>query len=297
MNIIVPESWEELLKKIKTRRAPSIIFVIGGVDTGKSTLAKFLYKQLSAEAGVVALVDADLGQSTIGPPTTVGLAVAKGSTGTLKPLSMRFVGSTSPKGHLLQTLVAVKKLLDKAIALKAKRIVIDTSGFISGNIGREFKFQKIDLVGPTHIIALEREEELSLLLENFSRRGGISIHRLKVPDGIVKLKSHEKRRLYREKKFESFFRNARLRSLYTEKIGLHGMVPDLTKKRNWHNLLVGLCDGENSTLSLGIVQDIDLSGRVISCITPIKKTDKVKTVQFGSIYLDKDGRELKKTYA
>lgn len=282
-NIVVPEEWKKLLKKIKRHKPPNIIFVIGAVDTGKSMLSQFLYRQLSKK-DFAALIDSDLGQSTIGPPTTVGLAAGKGAKSALKPLSLRFVGSTSPRGHMLQTIVAVKKLLERALAFGAGRVVIDTSGFVSGVIGGEFKFQKIDLVGPTHIIALEKERELESLLKNLSWMKKTMVYRLKVPEEVVKTKSPEERRLYREKRFSSYFKNARLKALNLQSLGLHGIVPDLTIKQKWKNLLIGLCDGENKTLSLGIIMDIDLSRGVISCISPIKKIDKVKTVQFGSIY-------------
>lgn len=291
-NIIIPEEWRRLVIKIKERKAPSIIFIIGASDTGKSILAQYIYIQLNTKKGLIALVDADLGQSTVGPPTTVGLAIDKDQKNIFKPLYMQFVGSTSPRGHMLQTLVAVKKLVDKAKALKVKKIIIDTSGFISGVIGHEFKFQKIDLINPTHIIALEMENELGSLLGNFSHRKEMAIHRFKVIKGAIKLKTRDERRFYREKQFKNFFKNAKLKSLNLSKIGIHGIVPDLTIKQNWNNLLLGLCDAENNTLSLSIIQDIDLSKGIISFITPFEKMDNVKSIQFGSMYLDKDGRQL-----
>lgn len=289
--IVVPEDWKELLKKIRRRKPPNIIFVIGAVDTGKSVLSQFLFKQLSRR-GFAALVDSDLGQSTIGPPTTVGLAVCKGPKSRFKPLGLRFVGSTSPRGHMLQTIVAVKKLVEKALELGTRNVVVDTSGFISGVIGHEFKFQKIDLVGPTHLVALEKEKELEALLRNLSQRKKVSLYRLKVHEELVRTRSFDERRLYRQRRFSSYFENAGLRHIYLQRVGLHGIVPDLTVKQKWKNLLIGLCDGENNTLWLGIIEDIDFSSGAISCITPLKKIDKVKTIQFGSVYLSKNGTEL-----
>lgn len=289
--IVVPEDWKQLLKKIRRRKPSNIIFVIGAVDTGKSVFSQFLFRKLS-KTDFAALIDSDLGQSTIGPPTTVGLAVCKGPKSRFKPLSLRFVGSTSPRGHMLQTIVAVKRLVEKALALGAKNVVIDTSGFISGVIGHEFKFQKIDLVGPTLLIALEKEKELEALLRNLSQRRKVSLYRLKVPEEAVRTKSIDERRLYRQRRFGSYFESARLRHIHMQRVGLHGIVPDLTVKQKWKNLLIGLCDGENNTLALGIIEDIDFSTGVISCITPLKKIDKVQTIQFGSIYLDKNGMEL-----
>ena len=70
------------------------------------------------------------------------------------------------------------------------------------------------------------------------------------------------------------------------------MIPNFMKKQNWENLIFGLCDSENNTLSLAITKDIDLSKRVIAFISPIKKLESVKSIQFGSIYITQNGEEL-----
>jgi polynucleotide 5'-hydroxyl-kinase GRC3/NOL9 len=291
-NIIVPKAWEDLLKKIKKHRKLNIIIVIGSVDTGKSTLSDYLFQNLNTPTNLTALIDADLGQSVIGPPATVGLSLGTASSNMLHPVCLRFVGSTSPRAHMLQSIVAVKKLVAKAIYMKARNIVIDTSGFITGAIGQEFKFQKIDLIGPTHVVALEKKSELSLLLKNISYRKGTSICRIKVLTELVKCKSPEKRKCYRKERFKNYFRNAKLRFLSLEETGLHGMIPELTKKQDWDNLLLGLCDSDNNTLSLAIVKDIDLSKGLIAFISPIRDLESVKSIQFGSIYLKQNGEEL-----
>jgi polynucleotide 5'-hydroxyl-kinase GRC3/NOL9 len=291
-DIIIPKDWEELLKRIKTNGILNIVMVIGATDTGKSTLCQFLYRNLGTPSELAALIDADLGQSVIGPPTTVGLSISKVSSRMLHPAGMRFVGSTSPRAHMLQTIVAVKKLVEKAIAMKARNIVIDTSGFIEGAIGREFKFQKIDLVGPTHVVALEKEKEFSLLLRNISYRKGTTICRIKVSKELVKCKSYERRKLYRRERFKSYFENSELRFLSLREIGLHGMIPNFRKKQNWEYLILGLCDSDNNTLSLAITKDIDLSKGLITFISPIKNLESVRSIQFGSIYISQNGEEL-----
>jgi len=290
-SIYIPKDWKALVGRLKKSQKPSIIMVIGIIDTGKSTLSHFLFRELCSKSNLTALIDADLGQSTVGPPTTIGLSIKKGP----KTLSNRgglcFVGSTSPRGHMLQTIVAVKKLVDRAMALKARHVVIDTSGFVGGPIGREFKFQKIDLVCPTHIVAIEKGEELNLLLKNLSHKRGTSICRLGVSQEGIRCKLPEQRRLYRESRFNAYFKNAKSVSLPLEKIGLHGTIPDLVIRQNWDHLLIGLCDGDNLTLSLGIIEDLDLKKGSVSLISPINNMNRVKSIQFGSIYLDKNGEE------
>ncbi len=291
-DIVIPKGWEVLLKRIKTSETLNIIMIIGATDTGKSTLSQFLFRNLSTPSNLTALIDADLGQSVIGPPTTVGLSISKDPSGMLHPALLRFVGSTSPRAHMLQTIVAVKKLVERAIEMNARNIVIDTSGFIEGAIGQEFKFQKIDLIGPTHVVALEKEIEFSLLLKNISYRKGTGICRLKVSKDLVKCKSYETRKNYRKERFKGYFENAEPGSLSLMEIGLHGMIPNFMKKHNLNNLLIGLCDSDNNTLSLAITKDIDLSKGLITFISPIKNLEGVRSIQFGSIYITQNGEEL-----
>ena len=280
-----------LTSKIKEHKSPRIIMMIGGIDTGKTTLCRFLFDRLSAQGECTLLIDADLGQSIIGPPATVGLAGKRDSHGIFKPLCLQFVGSTSPRGHMLQTLVAVKKVVDKARRLRPDNIVIDTSGFVTGAIGGEFKFQKIDLIHPTHVILLEREGELAPLYTNISCRKGTSVFRMQVPSGIISPKSPDERRCYREERFREYFTNARPVSLSLDTMGLHGMVPDPDKGPYWRNLLVGLCDGNNNTLSLGIVVHIDPSEKIVTLISPIDATERIRSIHLGSIRVRKSGKE------
>ena len=61
------ETYERLLAK------PGVVFLMGGIDTGKTTAGVELVRRAVAEGLSCALVDADIAQSTVGPPTTVGL--------------------------------------------------------------------------------------------------------------------------------------------------------------------------------------------------------------------------------
>jgi len=290
-HIVVPQEWEGLPSKIKEHGQPRTIMVIGGIDTGKTTLCRFLFDRLSAQGERTLLIDADLGQSVIGPPATVGLAIQRDTQGVFHPLCLQFVGSKSPRGHMLQTLVAVKKMVDKARRLRPGNIIMDTSGFVAGTIGSEFKFQKIDLVHPTYVILLEREGELRHLYKNISCRKGTSVFRMEVPSGVINPKSPEERKRYREERFREYFGNARQVSLTLKKIGLHGMIPDLTEWSCWGNLLVGLCDGNNNTLALGIVTYINLCEGIVRLISPIDDTKRIRSLHLGSIRVMKSGEE------
>lgn len=59
-----------------------------------------------------------------------------------------FVGSTSPRGHLLPVLIGAARLVAVAQEAKAEVILYDTTGFVSqGGGGIDLKLAKIDMPG------------------------------------------------------------------------------------------------------------------------------------------------------
>ena len=74
-----------------------VMLILGTSDTGKTSLTAQLAGALAARGERVAVVDADVGQSEIGPPTTVGLGRVTGPLGRLadaEVLALEFVGDT-----------------------------------------------------------------------------------------------------------------------------------------------------------------------------------------------------------
>ncbi len=59
-----------------------------------------------------------------------------------------------------------------------------------------------------------------------------------------------------------------------------------------NNLLVGLADSRGNTINVGLIQAIDFQQRLMFVLSPIKTITPVRVVQFGSIYLTKEGREI-----
>ena len=66
MEISAPKEWFGLLDVLEEEKGVAIL--LGATDTGKSTLAKFLISHLCKRGLKVGLVDADIGQSFLGPP-------------------------------------------------------------------------------------------------------------------------------------------------------------------------------------------------------------------------------------
>ena len=93
-----------------------VIVLIGGSDTGKTTLVERIADWL-AGSGTVAVVDSDMGQSHIGPPTTIGWGLVKSEFAhwnSIKTESFYFIGATSPYRNLLPTVVGAKLMCEAA---------------------------------------------------------------------------------------------------------------------------------------------------------------------------------------
>ena len=93
----VPPEWGAAASEIFERGLRTVL-VIGGSAVGKSSFCRYLTEVLLAREAEVAFVDADIGQSNIGPPATVtlGYPVAPINFPTVPPAAYYFVGSTGP---------------------------------------------------------------------------------------------------------------------------------------------------------------------------------------------------------
>lgn len=180
--------------------------VIGRVDVGKSTLCRFLADEGIKQGLVVGLVDADVGQSWIGPPTTVGMKLLRDATEELKeePDALYFVGWVSPERHLLQSVVGAKKMVDAAIRGGAELVIVDTTGLVEGGIGSVLKLNKIELIGPQHLVFIQHASELELLIKSVQNISTHQIHRLERSKSVTR-KSREYRRNFRSSRFDEYF--------------------------------------------------------------------------------------------
>ncbi|MDH7481592.1 MAG: Clp1/GlmU family protein [Armatimonadota bacterium] len=222
MPLHVPEEWlphiEELLQ------LPGVTMVIGGVDVGKTTFTTLIANR-AFEAGIpVAVIDGDMGQSEIGPPTTVGLGMVEfpiQSLGELHPHALFFVGSTSPVGHLLATATGVKTLVERALTVGKTLIIVDTTGLVRGSVARKLKTHKIELIRPKHLVAIQKATELEHILQFFDCWVDCKVHRL-AASPAVKPKSVTLRVQRRATKFNQYFREGQTYELNLESVGTFG---------------------------------------------------------------------------
>jgi polynucleotide 5'-hydroxyl-kinase GRC3/NOL9 len=214
---------------------------------------------------------------------------------TVKPHFMRFIGTTSPIGHLLEIVVGTRKMADKALSSGAKVVIVNTSGLILGFAGARLKLNQVDLLRPRYILALQQASEIEHLLTPLERRQSISIIRVPVSEHAQK-RSPEVRRCFREKRYREYFRGSEMLEIPISQVGLEGNIWTQETSVNidgLQNLLLGLCDSENYVLALGILKKFDLQGGALKILTPLNPKDggRVRTVQLGRIKVHPDGEE------
>lgn len=187
---LFPSDWymalEEVKKKIK--RKPKIL-IMGGMNTGKSSLTLFLSNWLLEHGKKqVGIIDSDIGQSKVGFPGIIGAAKISSPLTTLYEAEIArsyFVGDKSPTGHLLQMVTGVKTLSEYLDCQKrVSAIIVDTTGMIFGGIARALKRHKIEMVSPDLVFTLEQHREMEHIIREHPDE---HFYRLSVPKRIKAL--------------------------------------------------------------------------------------------------------------
>ena len=196
--------WERIARDIVHPQA--VILVVGSTDTGKSTFCRFLVERGVSQGLRVGLVDADVGQSQIGPPTTIGLKILSQNPDwdKVEADNLYFVGWISPEGHLLQCVTGVRLMVDAAIKGGADCVVIDTSGYVRGTGGVALKQHKIEIIQPRYLVCIQRSGELDEITAGFNAFRSMRIYRLSPPQAVTP-KTNNYRRQFRDARVNRYF--------------------------------------------------------------------------------------------
>ena len=151
-----PKSWESLSGSLKKGDR---VMLLGGVDSGKSSLSLYLLNRAVSSGLRAALVDSDVGQSDVGPPGTIGVLVRDRPV--IHPRleeadHIFFVGDTSPRGHFLQMIVGLREAVSAAYDDGAELVIVNTTGFVSGGAARALKSSKMAIVKPSKVVLMGR---------------------------------------------------------------------------------------------------------------------------------------------
>jgi polynucleotide 5'-hydroxyl-kinase GRC3/NOL9 len=286
-SIHIPQEWQRLDPASLT----GTVMVIGKSDTGKTTLACYLFHQLCRHHSKVAFLDCDVGQSTLSLPTTMTLALSAAAEESNSPPRREafsyFIGSTSPRGHMLPTVVGAHKLQVKAQEMGAEVIVVDTTGLVDRAAGGgALKHWKIELLQPSALVSLARGPELEHILWPWRRDRRVRVHELRVSKH-VKERDRETRIRYREVRFRNYFGKARPLKVPIRSTVVFG-IEEMSRGR-----VLAFQDERGFALALGVAQEYETSSQTLAVRTPLTNMEKVSSIRFGTLRLDPaTGQEL-----
>ena len=286
----IPESWNNPIKAIlDTQTKPVIILVLGKIDSGKSSYCTYLVNKLVNGKCRVAVLDGDLGQSDIGPSGTIGYGATSKPVTELYNLKLEnafFVGITSP-------ILAIRRVIEGLTVIKAQIlerpidfIVINTDGWVAGEIAVRYKTELIKEMHPDLIIGLPQENELEPLIANIEETPIFLVE----PSSSLSPKNPEKRKILREMTYTRYLKDAKVQCYPMSQLVIEpkGAVPKNQEPEK--GLLVGLYGSRNEFLGIGVLREINLTRKALKIQTAI--STKPQRIVIGKVFLNMKLQEI-----
>jgi polynucleotide 5'-hydroxyl-kinase GRC3/NOL9 len=164
--------WKDTFRTILSaaeKKGRLTVLIAGDSDTGKSALCTYLANMALTNSFLPCIVDGDVGQGDIAPPSAIGAAVLHKQVTDLRDSTAHlfgFVGSISPAG--IENLVAeTLQELSKRSRDSADLQIINTDGYAHDE-GLQYKRLIADKIQPDIIVVLGRNPPLTGALRSSS---------------------------------------------------------------------------------------------------------------------------------
>jgi len=282
----IPPSWKSASEALADMHHGKAL-IIGGTDVGKSTLSAYLTNRLLIENIAVRVVDGDVGQSDLGPPTTIGLATPTrflSSLVDLKPDALVFIGHITPSPVEAKLIAGIRTLVD----LDSNSLtIINTDGWVLEPEAILYKAKVIETIKPDIVLAISLGNELQPILSSSRARS----LRVEAPENIL-VRSRSDRRLIRTEGYRRFLSGGKMRTCSLHQISFK--LPDRTwatspaTDTDLRNLILGMLDERGFLVQIGILlklmkDSVQLYSASVS---------GVRTIEVGHVGLSTDGVEL-----
>jgi len=294
----IPYSWHEAGKAL-TEIQEGTVIVVGGVDVGKTTLCTFLANRLVSEHRSASIVDADIGQTDLGPPTTMAagnVTQPVPSLSLVEPSERLFIGSTSPSRVTGKVIRGISKLINRHTE-PGRLVIVNTDGWVDGGEAVEYKAQMLKEVQPDITLGIGDTTHISRIVET-ARKAALLVG---APD-TIKERTHVDRRELRALGYRRCLANASIRLFrladitLRDSISLEPLSPNrlpLSRVQGLKDAVVGLLSADDYLQEVGVLRELIPSTETAKILcrgrfTPAK-------IEVGAVRLDNEAREV--TYA
>ncbi len=283
----IPTGWREASQV--AAQTLGIVVIIGDVDLGKSSLSTFLANECFRNRVGVSVIDGDVGQADIGPPTTISMSPVEApvlSLQELKPATSLFIGDTSPSSVPEKVSAGLVRLRDSARET-SDLVLIDTDGWVREEEAFRYKTQLLDAIRPDLVLGISSQDEIDHLLE--SRRSTV----LKLePSPYARTRSRDERKRAREAGYKRFLRNAKSVSLSLADVKIRRFNSyhqlKIHDDENLRGLIAGLLDVQDRLLAISRVES--LKNGMVTVRTPLDYSPSV--VELGAVVLSPKFEEV-----
>jgi len=276
----VPVAWKEAAQVLQRQRGVCVI--VGEVDSGKSSLCTFLANKCVEDTGKVGVVDADVGQADIGPPTTISSSVVQAPIIGLHKAAAEisfFIGDTSPS-FVPDKVVTLATRLKKRMTSSADTVLVNTDGWLTEFNALRHKQLLLEEIQPDLVIGLSRSDQaIDPLLDR------AKFASLRLPSSpFARIRSKEERKKAREAGYRRFLQGSHKLGISQEtRLRMFDQLEQTVfpENRRLRGLVAGLLNQNEELLSIARISQVG-NGRVI---VETKTIENPTILEIGNIAL------------
>ena len=281
----VPESWRSLADLL-TEMDKGIVMVIGPSDVGKSTLCTYVMNVLINRRRHVRVLDADIGQADIGPPTTISTSTPyrpRPTLAHLEPERMFFVGHNTPSFVQSRVLNGIKRMLCSDFTGVT---IVNTDGWVNDAAAILYKRSLISTVNPEKLVGIGPSDSFNPIVHT------TKIHPLVVesPEGIL-IRTRRERKEIRRIGYQRFLTNSTSYTLKLENVKLKMrksiMEPFSKGSMNMNSVLLGFLNDKGHMDQIGILESMTRNNLTVYS----RRSRQPVIIEFGYVKLARDGTE------
>ena len=276
----ISPSWREASDLLRQSRGLAVI--LGDVGVGKSTLSTYLANVCFDHGIQTSIIDGDIGQTDIGPPTTTSSSTVSNhilSLQDLRPERSHFIGDTSPSSVTAKLVQSITHLKDE-ISGRSEVIILNTDGWVREEEAVSYKLQLLHSLQPNLLLGLNSNKELDPILEQQQ----CTTLRLEV-SSYARPRTREERKKARQEGYRRFFRNPKHLELNLNTIKLRmfnkSRQQRIDQDSTHKGTLAGLLDEEGMLLSIGRI--VRIQNGIVHVTTAAEEVPRI--VELGAVIL------------